>query len=37
MMRYFFHIRRGRLTILDHCGVELVDAVEAAKQGMRRP
>lgn len=36
MPRYYFHVRRGQATVLDHRGVELVDPVEAAKEGMRR-
>jgi len=36
MTRYFFHVRRGRLIILDHCGVELADFAEAAKEAVRR-
>jgi len=36
MTRYFFHVRHGRLTILDHCGVELADFAEAAKEAVRR-
>jgi len=36
MARYFFHIRRGQLTILDHCGVELVDIVDATREAARR-
>ncbi len=36
MPRYYFHVRRGQATVLDYRGVELVDPVEAAKEGMRR-
>ena len=30
MPRYYFHVRRGRVTILDREGVELIDDMEAA-------
>ena len=36
MPRYFFHVRRGRLTILDRVGVELADVGEAAREAARR-
>jgi len=36
MARYYFHVRRGRVSILDHEGVELADLVEAAKEAARR-
>ena len=36
MARYYFHVRRGRMTIFDHCGVELADFVEAAREAVRR-
>jgi len=36
MTRYFFHVRRGRLTIFDHCGLELADFVEAVREAVRR-
>ena len=36
MSHYFFHLRRGRATILDHEGVELTDLDEAAKEAERR-
>ena len=32
-MRYYFHIRRGLVTILDHTGVELNNRWEAEKHG----
>ena len=36
MPRYYFHVRRGQITVLDHGGMELVDTagakVEAAKR-----
>jgi hypothetical protein len=36
MPRYYFHVRRGKATILDHIGVELADLVAAAKEAARR-
>jgi hypothetical protein len=36
MPRFYFHVRSGQATILDHRGLELVDRVEAAKEGVRR-
>ena len=36
MPRYYFHVRRGQVTILDRDGVELADSLEAAKEGVRR-
>ena len=36
MPRYFFHVRRGRLTILDRVGVELADVGAAAREAARR-
>ena len=36
MPRYYFHVRRGQLTILDHEGVELADSVEAEVEGADR-
>jgi len=29
MPRYFFHVKRGRVTVLDHQGVELADIEDA--------
>ena len=29
MPRYYFHVRRGQLTVLDHEGVELADTLDA--------
>lgn len=34
-MRYYFHIRRGQVTILDNTGVELTNRWEAAVHGQR--
>jgi hypothetical protein len=36
MCRYFFHVRRGQVTILDHIGAELADLDEATSEAMRR-
>ena len=32
-MRYYFHVRRGQVTVLDHQGVELADIHEATRRG----
>ena len=36
MTRYYFHVRRGRATVLDNAGVELADLKEATKEAVRR-
>jgi hypothetical protein len=36
MPRYYFHIRRGQITILDHDGIELADTVDAEVEAARR-
>jgi len=36
MPRYFFHVKRGQVTILDQQGVELADIDEAAMEAARR-
>jgi hypothetical protein len=36
MPRYYFHVRRGQMTVLDQVGSELPDLVEAAKEAARR-
>jgi hypothetical protein len=36
MARYYFHVRRGQVTILDHQGVDLVAVEDAVKEGERR-
>src|SRR4029453_17041840 len=36
MGRYYFHVKRGRLTVLDHVGVELADIDEAKRVAKRR-
>jgi hypothetical protein len=33
-MRYYFHIRRGQVTVLDNQGLELSDTYEATRQGL---
>ena len=34
--RYYFHIRRGRATMLDHVGVDLVNVKDAVAEAARR-
>jgi len=34
--RYYFHVRRGRLTVVDREGMELPDDVEAVQEAVRR-
>jgi hypothetical protein len=36
MPRYFFHLKRGQVTILDHESVALPDIDEAGKEAARR-
>jgi len=36
MPRYFFHVRRGQVTVLDQEGVELADLDEAVQEAARR-
>jgi hypothetical protein len=36
MPRYFFHVRRGQVTILDQEGIELADSAEAEVEAARR-
>jgi hypothetical protein len=36
MPRYFFHVKSGQMTILDHHGIELADLEEATKEAARR-
>ena len=36
MPRYYFHIKRGRMTVLDHHGVELPDLTDAEREAMWR-
>jgi hypothetical protein len=36
MRRYYFHIKRGQVIVLDHEGTELVDLAGAAEEAVRR-
>jgi len=36
MPRYYFHVKRGQVTVLDHDGVELANFDEAIKEAARR-
>ena len=36
MLRYYFHVRRGRITVLDHEGIELADTIEAEAEAEKR-
>ncbi len=36
MPRYFFHFKRGQMTILDQEGVDLAGITEAAEEAARR-
>jgi Domain of unknown function (DUF6894) len=36
MPRYFFHVRRGQLTVIDPEGIELTDVAEVAREAARR-
>ena len=36
MPRYYFHVRRGRCTVIDHEGMELANETEAALEAARR-
>ncbi len=36
MPRYFFHIKRGQVTVLDQDGIELPSLEDAAKEAIRR-
>jgi hypothetical protein len=36
MPRYYFHIKRGQVTILDHEGIDLFDLAAAEKEALRR-
>ena len=36
MPRYFFHFKRGQMTILDQEGIDLDDIAEAAAEAARR-
>jgi hypothetical protein len=34
--RYYFHVRRGQLTVIDQQGMELASDIEAAQEAARR-
>jgi hypothetical protein len=36
MSRYYFHVRRGQITILDHEGIELAGTVDAEVEAAQR-
>lgn len=36
MPRYYFHVRRGQLTVLDQDGIELADTVETELEAAQR-
>ena len=36
MPRYYFHVRRGQLTVIDREGMELAGDIEAALEAARR-
>ena len=36
MPRYYFHVRRGPMTVLDHEGIELADTVDAEVEAGQR-
>jgi len=36
MPRYYFHVRRGQMTVVDQDGIELADNVEAVQEAERR-
>jgi hypothetical protein len=36
MPHYYFHLRRGQITILDHEGIELADTVDAEGEASER-
>ena len=36
MPRYYFHVRRGQLTVIDQDGMELAGDMEAAQEAARR-
>ena len=36
MPRYYFHVRRGQLTVIDQQGMELASDIEAAQEAARR-
>jgi Domain of unknown function (DUF6894) len=36
MPHYYFHVRRGQITMLDHEGIELADTVDAKVEAAER-
>ena len=36
MPLYYFHVRRGQITVLDHGGIELADTTAAKVEGAQR-
>ena len=36
MAHYYFHVRRGQITLLDHKGIELADTVDAKVEAAQR-
>ena len=36
MPHFYFHVRRGQITILDHEGIELADTVDAELEAAQR-
>ena len=36
MPRYYFHVRRGQMTVLDHEGIELAGTVDAEVEAAQR-
>jgi hypothetical protein len=36
MPHYYFHLRRGQITVLDHEGIELADAADAKVEAAQR-
>lgn len=36
MPRYYFHVRRGQMTVLDQEGIELADTVDAEAEAAQR-
>jgi hypothetical protein len=36
MPRYYFHVRRGQMTVLDQEGIELTDTTAAEVEGAQR-
>jgi citrate lyase synthetase len=36
MPRYYFHVRRGQITMLDHEGIELADTVDTEVEAAKR-